>query len=285
MKKNKLTIAIIGYGFVGKSVDFGFSKNVEKILIDPLLGTKVEDLENKNIDAIFLCLPTPMNDDGSQDFQIFREVLLSLKKISYDDLIILKSTVLPNHLEEITKDFNHVVVNPEFLRERYANEDFINSSSILLSGSNEDIRRVENIYIENSICKNFNFINTDHMTCILVKYAVNCFLSTKVIFFNEMFDLFKEINTEDTWENFIEFVSSDERIGKSHMNVPGHDGKKGFGGACFPKDTAALINFSKNLDADLSLLNQTVKKNNKIRSTYDDLDAREKDQNISFKKT
>ena len=66
------------------------------------------------------------------------------------------------------------------------------------------------------------------------------------------------------------------------MNVPGHDGKKGFGGACFPKDSLALIKFARNIGIDLNSLVSTVKINNKIRSEYKDLDSRESDQNISF---
>ena len=66
------------------------------------------------------------------------------------------------------------------------------------------------------------------------------------------------------------------------MNVPGHDGKKGFGGACFPKDSLALIKFADNLGINLKSLISTVKINNKIRSDYEDLDARESQQNISF---
>ena len=66
------------------------------------------------------------------------------------------------------------------------------------------------------------------------------------------------------------------------MNVPGHDGRKGFGGACFPKDSLALIKFAKSLDIDLNSLISTVKINNKIRSKYEELDSRESEQNVSF---
>ena len=66
------------------------------------------------------------------------------------------------------------------------------------------------------------------------------------------------------------------------MQVPGHDGKKGFGGACFPKDSLALIKFAKNLGVDLNLLISTVKINNKLRSEYSELDSRESEQNVSF---
>ena len=66
------------------------------------------------------------------------------------------------------------------------------------------------------------------------------------------------------------------------MSVPGHDGRKGFGGACFPKDSMALIKFAEDIGVNLSSLSQTVKTNNKIRSKYKDLDSRESEQNVSF---
>ena len=82
---------------------------------------------------------------------------------------------------------------------------------------------------------------------------------------------------ESTYEEFAEMVGLDERIGQSHSKVPGPDGKKGFGGACLPKDMNAFINF----DSDLTLIAETVKINNKIREEYE-LDEREKDNNINF---
>ena len=66
------------------------------------------------------------------------------------------------------------------------------------------------------------------------------------------------------------------------MQVPGHDGRKGFGGACFPKDSLALIKFAKNLGVNLNSLISTVRINNKIRSEYSELDSRESEQNVSF---
>ena len=66
------------------------------------------------------------------------------------------------------------------------------------------------------------------------------------------------------------------------MNVPGHDGKKGFGGACFPKDTVALAKSAEAINQNLKVLEAAIKSNNTIRKTYTEIDSREKDQNISF---
>ena len=75
----------------------------------------------------------------------------------------------------------------------------------------------------------------------------------------------------------------DKRIGDSHMQVPGPDGRKGFGGACFPKDTEAFYSYSKKISSEFSLLKKTISINKKIRSLYNSPTERESEQNISFK--
>ena len=122
----------------------------------------------------------------------------------------------------------------------------------------------------------------DISSASLVKYTINTFLASKVIFFNEMHEVFNKLKSNDSWELFIKTLSLDKRIGKSHMDVPGHDGKKGFGGACFPKDTSALLKYAQDIGVDLDVLKIAINKNNKIRSQYTELGAREKEQNVSF---
>ena len=78
--------------------------------------------------------------------------------------------------------------------------------------------------------------------------------------------LYEKLDVKDSWESVMNIISKDKRIGDSHMNVPGHDGRKGFGGACFPKDSLALIKFAESYDINLNSLISTVKINNKIRS-------------------
>ena len=116
----------------------------------------------------------------------------------------------------------------------------------------------------------------------MIKYSINTFLASKVIFFNELHSIYEKLDVQDSWESVVNIISRDKRIGNSHMDVPGHDGRKGFGGACFPKDSVALIKFAKNMNVDLNSLISTVKINNKIRSEYKDLDSRESEQNVSF---
>jgi UDPglucose 6-dehydrogenase len=275
-------ISIIGYGFVGKATDYGFSKNVEKLLIDPLLGTSIEEIEAFKPDLIFICLPTPMNDDGTQDSSLIIKTLSELDHYNLTCPIVIKSTVLPDILEKSKEISRKLVYNPEFLREKHAEDDFINSPMVILGGENKEVEIVEKIYKNNSVCKTSNYIRTDIKSASLIKYTINSFLATKVLFFNEIKNIFDEISCDSSWDAFTNIISNDSRIGSSHMMVPGHDGKKGFGGACFTKDTAALINYARSVKANFNLLESAVKINNKIRSSYKDLDQREKEQNVNY---
>ena len=278
----QLKLGIIGYGFVGKATDWGFNKNVTKFLVDPLLNTSVADLKKFGPEIIFICVPTPMGDDGSQDSSIIEGVIRELVHYCPEAIKVVKSTVLPSVLDKLKKLDAQLIYNPEFLREKHANLDFVNSDMIIFGGDRNTSTKVSKAYLRNSRCKTKEHIFTDLKTASLIKYAINTFLASKVIFFNELHLLYEKLNVTDSWESITDIISRDKRIGDSHMNVPGHDGKKGFGGACFPKDSLALIKHAKSLGVDLNSLISTVKINNKIRSNYEELDSRESEQNVSF---
>lgn len=278
----KLKLGIVGHGFVGKATDWGFNKRVSKFIVDPLHNTSTSDLKDFAPDIVFICVPTPMNDDGSQDSSIIDEVIKDLITYCPNTIKVVKSTVLPSLLDELQKLDSKLVYNPEFLREKHANLDFVNSDMIIFGGDRNISTQVSNAYLRHSRCKTKEHIFTDLKTASLIKYSINTFLASKVIFFNELHTLYEALDVKDSWESVINIISRDNRIGHSHMDVPGHDGKKGFGGACFPKDSLALIKFANNLDIDLNSLISTVKINNKIRSEYEELDSRESEQNVSF---
>lgn len=281
-KPSKEKIAIIGHGFVGKATEVGFSINTHIFVVDPKENTKVSDLEKFKPKFVFVCVPTPMEKSGSQNFSIVLDVFNKLSKLSFKPCIILKSTVTPENLDSAKKILPDFIYNPEFLREKYAEEDFINSQMILIGGKKPFQEKVKKLYQDHSLCNTTNFIFTDHTTASLVKYSINSFLATKVLFFNQLKDIFEGSNAGGNWENFIKLIKYDHRIGNSHMDVPGHDGKKGFGGACFTKDTAALLQYSNKISKDFTLLAKIISINNEIRSQYRKLDKREIDQNVNY---
>ena len=278
-----MKVAIIGYGFVGKALQNGLKTSVEVLLVDPKLNTDINDLKTFKPDTIFICVPTPMNDDGSQDASILENVINELNLLPESALIVLKSTVIPSYISRIEIKIPNIVYNPEFLRENFASEDFINADLIIFGSNNDDAtKKIANFYRQYTKCINTNYQSTDLISASLIKYSINSFLSSKVIFFNELFKVFSNSGTEDNWENFIEIIKNDKRIGNSHMQVPGPDGKLGFGGACFPKDTQALLQYSKDVDEPLKLLEKCISVNNNIRRQYNSLSKREAEQNINF---
>ena len=277
-----MRVAIIGYGFVGKALEFGIKDNVKIFKVDPKLDTEISDLVDFRPDVCFICVPTPMNDDGTQNISILHDVIKEIKTLSISPLIVLKSTVLPKHLTKLKESISNLIYNPEFLRERSANEDFINSELILFGGEKEHTDDLSKFYKNHTNCINQKYQHTDLISASLIKYSINTFLATKVTFFNELYKLFKKSGSNDSWDNIVDIISTDKRIGDSHMQVPGHDEKFGFGGPCLPKDAKALISYSKELNKPMTILNQVIETNNKIRKTYETLSEREIEQNVNY---
>lgn len=279
---DNLKVGIVGHGFVGKAVDFGFSLNVDKKIIDPKYNSIIDELIEFDPDVIFICVPTPMSKSGAIDCSIIIDVIKQITNRKINSIIVIKSSITPAKLKECNKINSNLVYNPEFLTERNANYDFINPDMLVIGGSNKNAEYISKIYSENSSCKECPVFITDIYTASLVKYTLNTFLATKVLFMNEIYQAFIATNTSFTWKHFTDILKSDSRMGESHLEVPGPDGKFGFGGACFPKDISALISFVEEDGGSLDLIKSVKKINNKIRSNYKDLDQREKDQNVNF---
>lgn len=278
----KIKVGIVGHGFVGKATDYAFSKNVEKFIVDPIYETSISDLAKFDPEFVFICVPTPMGSKGTLDSSIVEEVISEIEDTSINATVIIKSTILPDILSKLLIGKKNYLYNPEFLREKFANEDFINAEMIIIGGDKLASEKLAKLYKENSLCVNDDYIFTDAASASLIKYSINTFLATKVLFFNQINNIFSHIDSGLNWESFINILKRDQRIGSSHMDVPGHDGKLGFGGACFPKDTAALLNYTKKHGINFSILEEVIRSNNEIRSKYGKIDEREKDQNISF---
>lgn len=261
-----MKVAIIGLGFVGNSLLNGLKDTVNVKKIDPKLGTNINELKDFSPEIIFICVPTPMSEHKTQDISIIESVVEEINDLKIPSLVVLKSTLLPNFVKELGKKISRFIYNPEFLREKHADEDFINSELIVFGGDKDNTKMIENFYNNFTKCINKNYIHTDIITASFIKYTINTFLATKVTFFNELFNLFKNSGAKDTWQNFINAVSIDKRIGKSHMQVPGSDNKFGYGGKCFPKDSQAFLNYSDLKGNNLKLLKKSIKINKKIRN-------------------
>ncbi len=253
-------IGIIGFGFVGSAVRFGFSPNTgydaEVKVYDKDKNKSTDSLDDvvNTSDFIFVSVPTPSNEDGTINLDIVDDVLNDINKIQKrDNIILLRSTMVPGSSQNFQKKYPklNLVFNPEFLTERSANFDFINQSRFILGGKEEHTLKVADLY-RWRFGKSIPVIETNFETAELIKYMNNCFFATKVSFMNEMKLVANQCGAD--WELAVEGFVRDGRVGHSHINVPGHDGKSGFGGSCFPKDIQAMIAFGKSVGVDMNTL-------------------------------
>ena len=277
-------IAIVGHGFVGKAVDYGFPDTMcEKHIVDPLRNTSISDLDDQEIDLTFVCVPTPMGEDGSINSSIIESVVNHLLK-NVSGYIVIKSTVTPDIISKLfAKDVMHrMIYNPEFLTEKSANEDFVNPFMHVFGGNPNATAALEYIYKYYSICKPCPTYHMSSTDASFVKYGINSFLATKVLWFNQFYDVVTKHG--GNFGKIVGAITEDKRVGRSHTTVPGFDGKRGFGGACFPKDTTALLAFSKSLETEMSVLKEAIRANNNYRAPYEK-DKREIEQNIKFSNT
>ena len=274
----KFTIGIIGNGFVGEAISFAFSSVSSMFIydIDPL--KTVNSLQSVHkCDFVFVCVPTPMFKDGTQDLSFVQNVF---ERATSKPVYILKSTVLPGTTDQLSRKFSNfkIIFSPEFLTERTAKLDMLTQSRIILGGEYSLTKKVKKLF--NNRFKNKNIIQTDSKTAELTKYMNNTFFATKVSIMNEFKLLSDKIGAN--WEDALNGFVSDGRIGDSHLNVPGHDGKLGYGGTCFPKDVNALLSFSKKYDIELKTISAGWETNLKVRN---EKDWEEKEgRSVSFKK-
>lgn len=257
-------IGIVGLGFVGNAIANAMEGSTDLVLVDkdPAKGLHTyADLAD--CEGVFVCVPTPMSDDGKCDTSILEYVLTQLK--DYRGVIISKCTAPPSVYQELNDRYPNLVHAPEFLTAANAVRDYLNGEFAIIGGSvgayQRDAERI--IRFGQS-----NLTTVQHCTiqeAALAKYAINSFLSTKVVFMNELYAL--ATKTGQDYQKIADMITMDDRIGNSHMRVPGPDGELGFGGMCFPKDTAALLKYAEQQGAQLNVLDAAVKKNLILRLT------------------
>jgi UDPglucose 6-dehydrogenase len=258
-------VGIIGNGFVGESQAFAFSPVAEIRVhdINPLRSTHtIEDIFE--CDFVFVCVPTPMRRDGSQDISYIENVFNNVKR---GPIYIIKSTILPGTTKKLSDTYSNldIIFSPEFLTERTAKLDMMTQSRIILGGDVKLTKRVEDLFAQRFM--NRHFIHTDSTTAELIKYMNNTFFATKVSIMNE----FKRLATalDANWNDALYGFAADGRIGDSHLHVPGPDGRMGYGGTCFPKDVNALVTLGKQLGTPMNTIEAGWKTNLEVRPEQD----------------
>ena len=271
------SIGVIGNGYVGSAIAEGFKHYTDVKVYDKDPKRSANELDEVlKQEFVFICVPTPMlkNQNGKCDLKIIEDTFNEINKIKSKSILIIKSTIPIGTTSRLQSNFPQLTIlhSPEFLTARTSRIDFITPSRTIVGYPKEFYSNLH--YAPSEALKLFED-RFPGSNCILMnseesetaKYTANCFFATKVSFFNEIKLLSDKLNCD--FNKIMSGVLTDGRIGVSHYQVPGHDGKMGFGGTCFPKDINALINIMKDHGISPNVLEGAWRTNIKVRPEKD----------------
>ena len=266
-----MKIGIVGQGYVGTAIKIGFDSYYDLETYDKFDSSKSTCNLKRLVDicdVIFVCVPTPMDKDGSCHTGIVEEVISEINQYSNkSQIVVIKSTVSPGTTERMNKKYKKVSVifNPEFLTEANFIEDFKNQTRIILGGTRKGTNKLRQVY--SKVFPKAHIIKTHSTIAELVKYMTNSYLATKVSFANEMYEICEKFDMD--YDKVVEYATLDERLGVTHWSVPGPDGELGYGGHCLPKDINALISVAHELGINTEVLEAVVETNDRVREDRD----------------
>jgi len=255
---------------INKGITPIYEKGLEELLLKYKKKIKATTDYSSSInktDVTFICVGTPSKGDGSIDLIFIKEVAVEIAKIikQKDDyhLIVVKSTVLPGTTRDIIlpllekhskkkigKDFG-LAMNPEFLREGIAVNDFLNPDRIVIGAYDEKSKNLLKELYKDFSC---TIVETSLSAAEMIKYASNSFLATKISFINEIGNLCKKLKI-DAYE-VADGMGFDKRIGRAFL-----DSGIGWGGSCFPKDLQALLALTKEKNVHAKIIESTIEVN------------------------
>ena len=276
-----MKIVVAGYGPVGQAIEYVLSKHngVDVFIDDPAQGFNYYRDENIDPpDGVVVCVATPAMPDGRCDTSNVAAVLDKYYACNPDTKFLIKSAVDPLWLSDIhetaiiasgtmdsVQDIQYnLTYSPEFLGSsninRNTKEEFEHQTYAIYGG--DDCRFWDDLF--RPLLPKLNQVKYCTLQqASFAKYVENTFLATKVTFFNEMYRIFNSIGFEG-FDQMVDAISIDPRIGRSHTQVPGPDGKFGWGGHCLPKDISAL----RMLSEHTPLLDAVVDTNEEHRNNF-----------------
>ena len=261
-------IGIIGNGFVGNAIHQGLKNHFDVLVYDLNPEKKINTfVELQEASLIFVCVPTPMTQDGNFDLSMVKDVA---GRFIQSKLLVIKSTITPSAAEDLVNKYpmHTFVFNPEFLTERTAVEDFQNPSRIVLGSDNEQaLDVVEEMYRAVFPDPLIQIIKTDTKTACFIKYFSNCFFAAKVALMNEFRQASDAAGID--WNTALTGLITSGWVNPMHTLVPGPDGDYGFGGKCFPKDINAFMSYCRELGVDPKMLKAAWNKNLEVRKNSD----------------
>lgn len=252
-----MTIGIIGNGVVGSATARSYLEHVKEVRcwdVNPRRTTH-SFLQVMDSDLIFVCLPTPQGENGRADLSYVWHFFDSAPR---DLNYVLRSTVPIGTTRNLAEEYHlaNIVHSPEFLTARCSLVDAMIPSRNVIGAvgksGTEAFSLLLGLYMQRFPGSPSFVMSSDESEA--VKLFQNAFFAVKVGFWNEMRDLADSFKLD--WEMVMRAILADGRIHPSHTNVPGPDGKRGFGGACLPKDLASLVHQMRQVGICATALHQ-----------------------------
>jgi len=258
-------ISIVGNGYVGSAYVKFFEGYYDIKIYDPNYKRSNTKDEVNECEYAVICVPTNMKKDGSCDTSIVEETVKWLEVPH----ILIKSTIPPGTTKRLSKKYKkNLVFSPEYIGEssyftppwKYLHPQDARQHNFVILGGDDSNEWVEIFKIV--LGPDAHYLQTNSTTAEMVKYGENSWGGTKVIFFNEFWDICQTFGVN--FDEFRELLLYDPRIERMHTAV--FRDKRGFGGKCFPKDINAIVHASKKAGYTPKLLEQVLKNNKRCKT-------------------
>ena len=266
-KTDSSKIGIIGYGIVGTAIDLTFSNKYDILKFDKFKSfNEFEDLIDCSF--VFVSVPTPFNAnlDEVDQFAVI-ESLNRLEELNYGGIVIIKSTLPVGSCSAYSLKYKlNIVSNPEFLRESTTpNEDFAEQDTVVIGNCNKKhFKSVKDLYDKVTV-DHVEYFDLAFDEAEMIKYSQNTMLASRVALANMIYDACESMGLDYRKIREIAFDRFNI-LGPDMVQVPGPDGKRGFGGKCLPKD---IYGFRSLFESDL--VDEIIKYNESLRDDLGDL--------------
>ena len=272
-----MNIGIIGAGVVGGATGKVLSSHHEVMYYDKFKApyNRKENLETiaRKATVAFVCVPTPMQPNGAMDYSTIYNSLHDLLECFSNEvrnprelITVIRSTAVSGTTDTVAQQFPfRFAFNPEFLREKHAEDDMKNTTRVVIGTNEEEVcHTLTALYRVVFPDANYNCVSIK--TAEMIKYAANVMLASQVAIANELYRVCEGVGVE--YDEVKRAILYDPRIGRN-IDVPGHDGGFGFGGKCFPKDLRALIYLAREHNVDTYLFEEVWRSNLTCRTKKD----------------
>ena len=253
-----MRIGIVGLGVVGKTLEYCFSRlGYEVISHDIILQTKINDV--LETDICYICVPTPSTSEGKCDTSIVLNVVKQLNSLNYQGVVAIKSTVEPGTTQKLINLYDLRICHvPEFLRERCAVSDFMDSHDICVVGTLDEsifeiVKKSHGFYPK-------NFIMLNPTQSEILKYFHNVHNATMITLANVFYEVCKNFDVD--YDEIKTTLTKRDFISDLYLNC--NKNLRGFSGSCLPKDTLAMDNYCKENNIDIKFFETIIEDNKKF---------------------